>query len=140
MSFQNLRAFIETKVNAAYQGLSTPVEVVFDNTFETPPSLPYVICIISYPSTTVPTVCQVESGMEQIRGNLQISCYGSRGSGMGDLESAGAVAMQIMNTLYDRDASVRVKAGQIQGPSAVLAGDEPYAVVTLSCPFTACVA
>jgi len=139
MTFQALRAHVESKVYAAYQALNPPVEVIFDNTFETPPDLPYVICIISYPSTTVTTICQEESGMEQIRGNLQLSCYGPRGRGMKAQEEFAATGMQVMNTMYDCSSDVRVKCGQIAGPTSVTTGDEPYVVTTLSCPFTAAI-
>ena len=37
MSFQTIRALIETRINDAFQGLSTPVPVVFDNVGEEPP-------------------------------------------------------------------------------------------------------
>ena len=40
-----------------------------------------------------------------------------------------------MNTMYDPAAAD--ECGQINGPVALLNGDEPYALVTVSCPFTA---
>ena len=139
MSFADIRSHIETKVFNGFQNLNPPVEVVFDNTLETPPALPYVVCIISYNDTTLPTVCVEDGAIEQINGNLQLSIYTPRGRGMKALEQYGGEAMKVMNTLFDWRAAVKVKAGQINGPQSVLAGDEPYAVATLSCPFTACV-
>ena len=50
MSLADIRAHIETKVNTAFQNLSPPVEVVFDNVQETPPALPYVVVSISTPT------------------------------------------------------------------------------------------
>ena len=41
--------------------------------------------------------------------------------------------------LYDWGGTVKVKAGQINGPVALLDGDEPYALATISCPFSASV-
>ena len=43
----------------------------------------------------------------------------------------------MMNSLYDWGNAVKVKAGQINGPTYLTAGDEPYVVATLSCPFLA---
>ena len=46
--------------------------------------------------------------------------------------------MQVMNSLYDWGSSdVRVKAGPINGPVPLLAGDQPYAMVNVSCAFMA---
>ena len=132
MSFQKIRARIESQVAA---GLSVPV--VFDNVQETPPSTPYAICLISYSDTTEPVLCPNGEAVENIRGNLQLSIYSSRGKGMGPLESLAAEGMAIMNTMYDKAADAQVKCGQILGPVPVLVGTEPDALITLSCPFTA---
>jgi len=97
MSFAQVRAYIETRVAAAFPGIT----VVYENVQETPPPLPYVICLISYPSTTEPVLCQTESMIENLQGNLQLSCYGERGVGMGPLEDMGAQAVSCMNNMYD---------------------------------------
>ena len=83
-------------------------------------------------------VCQTEPSVENLRGNLQISIYAPRGRGMKALEEYAAKAMTCMNNLYDWTNAVKVKAGQIRA-EPVLAGDEPYALVTVSCPFVASV-
>ena len=57
MSFQLIRAHIESRVYAAFQTLSPPVEVVFDNTLETPAKLALCVCIISYVDNTEPVIC-----------------------------------------------------------------------------------
>lgn len=139
MTFQAIRAHIETKVNDAFQALVPPIEVVFSNVQETPPALPYVVCLISYLNTTVTTVDPTDGAMEQLNGNLQLSIYTPRGQGMKALEEYSATAMAVMNNLYDWGSNVKVKAGQINGPVPLLNGDEPYALATISCPFTASV-
>jgi hypothetical protein len=139
MTLQSIRGHIESRVYAAFQQLNPPVEVIFDNTYETPPALPYAVCLISYVSTTEPIVCQTETAMENLRGNLQITAYAPRGRGMKAIEEYASVAMVCMNNLYDATAAVQVKAGRISGPTPSLAGDEPYAYVTVSCPFVASV-
>lgn len=139
MTFQAVRARIESHVFAAFQALTPPVEVCFDNTFDTPPALPYVICLVSYNSTTEPVLCQTESNVENLTGNLQLSIYVPRGRGMGALELYAAEGMKAMNTMYDWTSSVRVRCGQINGPVPLLNGPEPYALVTISCPFGATV-
>ena len=137
MSFQQIRAHIESKVNAAYQALSPAVPVMFDNVQESPPALPYVICIVSYTDTVMPTVCPTDGSVEQINGNLQLSIYVPRRQGMKQLEEYGAEAMKVMNRLYEWGGTVKVKAGQINGPVPCLLVTT-YAVATVSCPFTAC--
>ena len=139
MTFQAVRSVIESKVFAAYQALTPPVQVVFDNTTDTPPDLPYVICLISYVSTTETVVCQTEAAVENLQGNLQLSIYATRGSGMRSLEEYAAVGMQAMNTIYNPNNPVKVRCKQINGPVALLNGPEPYAVATISCAFSACV-
>jgi len=137
MTFADVRAVIESKVFEVYQNLSTPVEVVFDNTLETPPALPYVLCLVSYTSTTEPVICPGGGALERLLGNLQISCYAPRAKGMKFLEILAAEGMTAMNTMYDPDGAAKVKCGQINGPTPVLQGTEPYALVTLSCSFSA---
>ena len=44
-----------------------------------------------------------------------------------------------MNSLYDWGSAVKVKAGPISGPVPLLAGDQPYAMVNVSCAFMASV-
>ena len=138
-SFADIRAHIESKVNDAFQALSPAVPVMFDNVQETPPALPYVVCLISYNDTVMPTVCVVDGGVEQINGNLQLSIYAPRGQGMKALEAYGAEAMKVMNNLFVWGDPVKVKTGQINGPVPLLAGTEPYALATVSCPFVAAV-
>ena len=139
MSFASVRAVIETKVNATYQGLSPAIPVVFDNVQETPPDLPYVMCLVSYTSTTEPVICPGGGAIERLLGNLQLSCYAPRARGMKALEDMAAEGMAAMNTMYDGSKTTTVKCGQINGPTPVLSGDEPYALVTLSCSFSASV-
>ena len=57
MTLASIRAHIETRVNTAFSALVPAVPVVYDNVNETPPDLPYVVCLISYLDTTIPTVC-----------------------------------------------------------------------------------
>ena len=139
MTFQAVRAHIESKVYSAFQGLTPPLPVCWDSVQETPPGLPYVICLVSYTNTTETIVCQTQSGVENLTGNLQLSIYAPRGRGMGALELYAAEGMKVMNTMYDWSSSVRVRCGQINGPVPLLNGPEPYALVTLSCPFGATV-
>ena len=140
MSFADVRQVIETKVNDAYQGLSPAIPVVWDNVQETPPDLPYVMCLISYTSTTEPVICPGGGALERLLGNLQLSCYAPRARGMKALKEMAAEGMAAMNTMYDSAKSTTVKCGQINGPTPVLGGTEPYALTTLSCSFSALVA
>ena len=117
MSFQQIRAHIETKVNDAYQALSPAIPVCFDNTSQTPPPLPYVVCLISYTDTVSPTVSPTDGAVEQINGNLQLSIYSERAQGMKKLEELGAEAL--ITTAY---------SSQQMGHRLV------FAPLTLECP------
>jgi len=139
MTLQAVRAHIESKVYSAFQGLTPSLPVVWDNVQEKPPGMPYVICLISYTNTTESVICQTESSVENLNGNLQLSIYVPRGGGMKALEEYAAEGMKVMNTMYDWSSSVRVRCGQINGPVPLLNGPEPYAVATISCAFSACV-
>jgi len=134
-SLASIRSYIETRVAAGFPGIT----IVYENVQETPPPLPYVMCIIGYPSTTEPVLCQTESMVEQLRGNLQLSCYAARGQGMKPLEAMGVQAMVLMNNMYEWDNPVKVRCGQILGPTPVLDDAAPYGVITISCPFNALV-
>ena len=139
MTFQAVRAEIESKGYSAFQALSPPVPCVFDNTYETPPALPHVVCLVSYTNTTETVICQSEAALENLQGNIQLSIYAPRGRGMKALEEYAAEAMKCLNGLYDWSSPVRVRCGQINGPVPLLNGPEPYALATVSCPFSACV-
>ena len=135
MSLQSVRAVIEQRIQAAYAVDRIPV--CWDNTFETPPPLPYVVCLIDYVDVAQPLVCQVEPLIEDLRGNIQISCYAKRGQGMGQLELMAETAIKALCELYQWGDAVFVKCGAISGPVSVLEGDDPYALVTVSAPFLA---
>lgn len=139
MTFQAVRAHIESKVYSAFQALTPALPVVWDNVQEKPPGLPYVICLISYTSTTETILDQAEAAIENLTGNIQLSIYVPRGGGMKALEEYSTTAMVVFNTMYDWSSSVRVRCGQINGPVPLLNGPEPYALATVSCPFGATV-
>ena len=101
MSFQSIRAHIETKVNDAFAAMSPAVPVVWDNVQDTPPDLPYVLCTISFTATTIPVVCVTDGQVENINGNLQLACYAPRGKGMKQLEQMGSTSMLVINSLFD---------------------------------------
>ena len=139
MSFQAFRSLIETRVNDAFSALSVPV--VFDNVGGEPPGTEYVELAISYTSTTEPTLCPEESGMEVIRGDVQLAIYAPRGNGMGRLETLATEGLKTLNKLNDwglpNPGAVYVKAGQVLGPVYVTTGNDPLVVANVSAPFTA---
>lgn len=138
MSLAYIRAKIETEVNSVFSSLSPAVTVVFDNVQESPPALPYVVCLISYDQTTLPIVDFKESMIELVNGNLQLSCYSPRGQGMGPLEDLAGEAMGVMVNMKSKsDTLTSVVCGSVNGPQVILSGAEPYALATLSCPFQA---
>jgi len=139
MSFAAIRSLFERELNAEFSAMQPPVTVVFDNVQDTPPGEEFAIVNLSYPSTTEPVLCPDESCIEVIRGSVQVSCYSQRGRGMKRLEQMATVAMRTLNNLqkaYDPDG-VRPRIGSIDGPTPILSGDQPQALVTIAAPFTA---
>jgi len=141
MSFQTIRALIETRVNDAYQGLSTPVPVMFDAVQEEPPGTEYVDLSISYTSTSEPILNPLESGIEVIRGNIQLAIYTPRGTGMGRLEALSSTGLIVLNSLKSWSLSdpngIKCQVGATLGPINVLSGNDPLALSNVSAPFLA---
>jgi len=138
MSLATIRSLLERELTAEF----APLTVVYDNVQETPPQgadSEFVVLAISFPSLTTPTLCPKESGLDDIRGNVQISCYAPRARGMKRLEELGVKAAVALNTLQSKPDpdNVRIRIGQINGPVPVLSGSDPHALVTVSAPFTA---
>ena len=100
----HVRAVIETAMKDAYadyQPDGKTITVVFDNTLDTPPDLPFVRCLISYESTNVPMLAQDQAGLERLRGNIQLSCYAERNAGMVVLEQMAFVGAKALNTMWN---------------------------------------
>lgn len=141
MSFQTIRALIETRVNDAYQSLSTPVPVMFDAVQEEPPGTEYVALSIDYTSTSEPILNPLESGIEVIRGNIQLAIYTPRGTGMGRLEALSSTGLIVLNSLKSWSLSdpngIKCQVGATLGPINVLSGNDPLALSNVSAPFLA---
>ena len=141
MSFQTIRALIETRVNDAYQGLSTPVPVMFDAVQEEPPGTEYVDLSISYTSTSEPILNPLESGIEVIRGNIQLAIYTPRGAGMRRLEALSSTGLIVLNSLKSWDLpdpdGIKCQIGATLGPINVLSGNDPLVLSNVSAPFLA---
>ena len=133
MSFQTIRAYIETSVNDAFTALTKPVPVVFDSVGGEPPGTEYVQLTIVYNTFSEPILCLEENGIEAISGTIQMAIYSPRGNGMARLEELGAVAMNVINKLRKNGFS----AGAALGPVHVLSGDDPLALSNVSAPFMA---
>jgi hypothetical protein len=140
MSYTAIRAVFEAALNTAYQGLTTPVPVLFDNVQETQPNGEHVILSIGFPSSTEPLVCSTgETNIEFIRGSIQVSCYVPRGRGMKRLEELAAVALQTLVAIPQQADPNKIcpRVGNIEGPTPILSGDEPYGLSVVSAVFTA---
>ena len=144
MSFAPIRALIETEVSTAYQALPVPVQVMFDNVQEIPPTDAageHVVLTISFEELTAPVACFEETNIEWIRGNIQIVAYTPRAQGMKRLEELGLVAVRVLTGLAAAAqgfAGVEsASAGPVSGPTPVLSGDSPFALTNVSAAFNA---
>ena len=140
MSLSAVRAHIETRLAAAFEDYS----VVYDNTFETPPPLPYVQCSISYQESNEPVIWPEESALEHLQGTIQLTCYAPRANGMRTLEDMTAIGMTALNRLYSPgDEVANVKVRSILGPEYILSAEElsqrPYVMSSTAAAFTAVV-
>ena len=68
-------------MNDAFGALVPPIEVMFDNVQETPPALPYVVCLDLVHRHHGDDGLSHNGAMEQLNGNLQLSIYVPRGRG-----------------------------------------------------------
>jgi len=139
MSYATIRAMFESAIVAAYQALPVPVPVCFDNVQETPSDGEHVILSISFPGTAEGTVCGLGEGLiEYVRGSIQVSCYAPRAQGMKRVEQLAQVAATALAQLYLRPDpdNVRPRVSNIQGPTNVLSGQQPYALAVVSAAFT----
>ena len=140
MSLQTIRSLFERKMTTAFAGLSPSVPVMYDNVQEEPPggaNTEYVQLIVSFPSISEPVVTKAESGIEVIRGSVQVSCYGPKAKGMKRLEEMAALGASTLNTIKTEDTTIRASVGEISGPVPVINSNNPLALVTVSAPFVA---
>jgi hypothetical protein len=139
MSLTNIRSLIEVAITDAYAAMTPAVPVVYDNVQEEPPGQEYVILSLSYPELISPVLCPAESGIETIRGNVSLSCYTPRATGMKRLDEMATVGITVLNTLKAQSDpnGVRFNLGAVEGPVPVLTGDNPLALAAVSAPFTA---
>jgi len=131
-NYDNADVFPRDQINAG-------VALIYDNVQEAPPDSEHVILSIGFPSTALPTICSEESNIEFIRGSVQISCYTPRGTGMKRLEELAQIGIQTlvgMPKVSDPNG-VRPRIGNIEGPTPVLGGAQPYALSVVSATFTA---
>ena len=137
--YQLIRARYELAVRAAL----APEGVVlhYDNVEEEPIPVTgavaeYAVITVSFPSSTEPDIC---GGVVFVRGNVQVNIAGPRGAGMRRLEKlAGDVICALMDIdNYPEPQGVSTGVQGIQGPTPVLVGQDPQALVVVSAPFTA---
>ena len=131
MSFQQIRALIETQTIDAFSALTPPVPVTFDNVGGEPPAVEYVELTITYVNFFLPVMRLESNGIESIRGNIQIAIRSPRGNGMGRIEELDYTAMALLDQMKTNEFSV----GEVLGPVQVLSGDDPLALSNISAPF-----
>ena len=131
MSFQQIRALIETRTIDAFSALTPPVPVVFDNVGGEPPATEYVQLSISYVNFYLPVMRLETNGIEAIRGNIQLAIYSPKGNGMGRIEELDYTGMALLDQMKTNEFSV----GEVLGPVQVLSGDDPLALSNISAPF-----
>ena len=139
IDYQSIRARYELAVRAAL----APERVVlhYDNVEEEPIPVTgalteYAVITVSFPSSTEADLC---GGVVFVRGNVQVNIAGPRGAGMRRLEKlAGDVICALMDIdNYPEPEGVNTGVQGIQGPTPVLVGQDPQALVVVSAPFTA---
>ena len=139
LNYQAIRARYELAIRDALLPLDVPLH--YDNVQEQP--IPeggsveeYATITISFPSSTEPDLC---GGVVFIRGNVQVNMYAPRMGGMFRLEQMAAAVVCALMSIgdYPEPDNVRTSVQGIQGPTSLLAGQDPQAIVVVSAPFTA---
>lgn len=136
MSFAEVRAILESGIADALS--PSAVAVVFDNTYETPPSLPYALATVSFDGASVDALGGDTA--DHVVGVMQVNVYTPKmsGSSLGE-----ATAALVLASWRDLAASWRVGPGwrvvprSLEGPRTLAPDKRGMHVVIIGGAFTA---
>lgn len=130
MNYQAIRASMESPLLTAFNSLTPPVPVYFDNITAVPPNTTteYVRVNITFGITNEPTLT---SSVDHARGALVIRIFTEKGRGPARNQQLMTTAVNVLETLNDTaktTTGVYVKLGEINGPTFSVTDQSPHFV------------
>jgi len=141
MNYQAIRASMESPLLTAFNSLTPPVPVYFDNITAVPPNTTteYVRVNITFGITNEPTLT---SSVDHARGALVIRIFTEKGRGPARNQQLMTTAVNVLETLNDTaktTTGVYVKLGEINGPTFSVTDQSPHFVGRIDTGYTATV-
>lgn len=130
--FQDIRGKLELITRDALVAAGI-TNVVFDNTAETPPPLPYAVVTISFGMVVEPSLgCDAD----HLRGSMVVTLATPKQKGSAAGEDAAQAVLQAWTGLNrDFKTPVRVRTFNQEGPATLPPGDTPMHLHALNCGF-----
>ena len=130
MNYQAIRASMESPLLTAFNSLTPPVPVYFDNITAVPPNTTteYVRVNITFGITNEPTLT---SSVDHARGALVIRIFTEKGRGPArnqELITTAVAALETINDTAKTTTGVYVKLGEINGPTFSVTDQSPHFV------------
>jgi hypothetical protein len=139
MNFQAIRASMESPILTAFNNLSTPVPVFFDNITATPAN-----------STTEFVRVNVQFGLtnetllsdeiDNVSGTLVVQVFTEKGRGPArnqELISVASDVIEALNNTAKTSTGVYTRVGPLSGPSFSSTEESPHFVGRLEAPYVA---
>jgi hypothetical protein len=141
MNYQAIRASMESPLLTAFNSLTPPVPVYFDNITAVPPNTTteYVRVNITFGITNEPTLT---SSVDHARGALVIRIFTEKGRGPARNQQLMTTAVNVLETLNDTaktTTGVYVKLGEINGPTFSVTDQSPHFVGRIDTGYVATV-
>ncbi len=133
-SLSEIRSILESTVEQALPG----TRIVFDNTYETPPPLPYAIATVSFDSISTDQLGGGTSPMPT--GTMQVNCYTAKQLGSGAAEGMALAVLDAWEALAAATSTgqaVRVVPRSLEGPRTLSPDGRASHAVVVSGAFTA---
>ena len=141
MNYQAIRASMESPLLTAFNSLTPPVPVYFDNITAVPPNTTteYVRVNITFGITNEPTLT---SSVDHARGALVIRVFTEKGRGPArnqELITTAVAALETINDTAKTTTGVYVKLGEINGPTFSVTDQSPHFVGRIDTGYVATV-
>jgi len=141
MNYQAIRAAVENPLLTAFNGLTPPVPVYFDNITAVPPNTTteYVRVNVTFGITNEPTLT---SSVDNARGAVVIRVFTEKGRGPARNQTLLTTAVNVLETLNNTaktNTSVFFRVGEINGPTFSSTEEAPHFVGRIDTSYVATV-
>lgn len=141
MDYQAIRAAVENPLLTAFNSLTPPVPVYFDNITAAPKNTTteYVRVNVTFGITNEPTLT---GSVDFARGAIVIRIFTEKGRGPARNQTLVTTAVNVLETLNDTaktDSGVFFRVGQIDGPSFMSDETSPHFMSRIDTGYTATV-